>query len=165
MRHWLVKSEPDVYSFADLMADVKRTTFWNGVRNYQARNHLREMAKGDPVLFYHSGCEEPHVAGEARVARAAYPDPTALDPKSDDYDPGASAEDPRWFMVDVQGVRALPAVVTLAELKANARLAAMKVVQKGQRLSVQPVTAEEYAEVLRMAKAKAGKVGAGRAPR
>ena len=154
MRHWLVKSEPEVYSFADLMADEKRTTPWNGVRNYQARNHLRDMKKGDLVLFYHSG-GEPHVAGEARVAREAYPDPTALDKKSEYYDPGATAEDPRWFMVDVQGVKALPAPVTLAELKANPKLASMKVVQKGQRLSVQPVTAEEYAEVLRMAEAKA----------
>jgi predicted RNA-binding protein with PUA-like domain len=157
MRHWLVKSEPDVYSFADLMADAKRTTSWNGVRNYQARNHLRDMRKGDLVLFYHSGCVEPHVAGEARVAREAYPDATALDKKSEYYDPGATAEDPRWYMVDVQGVKALPAPVTLAELKANSKLATMKVVQKGQRLSVQPVTADEYAEVLRMAKAKAGK--------
>jgi predicted RNA-binding protein with PUA-like domain len=155
MRHWLVKSEPDVYSFDDLMADRDRTTPWHGVRNYQARNLLREMKKGDTVLFYHSSCEPPHVAGVARVAREAYPDPSAWDPRSEYHDPGSTPDDPRWYMVDVQGVEALPAIVTLPELKANPRLAAMKLVQKGQRLSVQPVTAEEYAEVLRMAKAKA----------
>ena len=158
MRHWLMKSEPGTYSFADLMAEADRTTFWHGVRNFQARNLMREMRVGDAVLFYHSGGGEPHVAGVARVAREAYPDPTAWDPKSEYHDPGSSADDPRWLMVDVQGERQLPAPVTLAELKANPKLAAMKVVQRGQRLSVQPVTAEEYAEVLRMdaAKARAG---------
>ena len=155
MRHWLMKSEPGTYSFADLMAEADRTTFWHGVRNFQARNLMREMRVGDAVLFYHSGGGEPHVAGVARVAREAYPDPTAWDPKSEYHDPGSSADDPRWLMVDVQGERQLPAPVTLAELKANPKLAAMKVVQRGQRLSVQPVTAEEYAEVLRMAAAKA----------
>ena len=155
MRHWLVKSEPDVYSFADLMKDKKRTTSWGGVRNFQARNLLREMKKGDAVLFYHSSCEPPHVAGIARVVREAYPDDSAWDPKSEYHDPAATPEEPRWYMVDVQGERELPAPVTLVELKANPKLAAMKLVQKGQRLSVQPVEAAEYAEVLRMAAAKA----------
>ena len=155
MRHWLMKSEPGTYSFADLMAERNRTTFWHGVRNFQARNLLQEMRVGDAVLFYHSGGAEPHVAGLARVVREAYPDPSAWDPKSDYHDPAASPDDPRWVMVDVQGERALEAPVTLAELKANAKLAAMKVVQRGQRLSVQPVTAAEHAEVLRMAAAKA----------
>ena len=154
MRHWLMKSEPETYSFADLMAEPDRTTFWHGVRNFQARNLMREMKAGDAVLFYHSGGAEPHVAGLARVVREAYPDPSAWDPASDYHDPAASPADPRWVMVDVQGERALAAPVTLAELKANPALAAMKVVQRGQRLSVQPVTAEEYAEVLRMAAAK-----------
>jgi predicted RNA-binding protein with PUA-like domain len=155
MKHWLVKSEPDVYSFADLMADKKSTTKGHGVRNYQARNLLREMKKGDAVLFYHSSCEPPHVAGIARVVREAYPDDSAWDPKSEYHDPASTPEEPRWYMVDVQGERELPAPVTLAELKANPKLAAMKLVQKGQRLSVQPVEAAEYAEVLRMAAAKA----------
>ena len=150
MRHWLMKSEPATYSFADLMGEPDRTTFWHGVRNYQARNLMREMREGDALLFYHSG-GEPHVAGVARVVREAYPDPSAWDPASEYHDPAASAEDPRWVMVDVRVERALEAPVTLAELKANPRLAAMKVVQRGQRLSVQPVSAEEYAEVLRMA--------------
>lgn len=155
MRVWLMKSEPDVYSFADLMAEPTRTTCWEGVRNYQARNSMREMKVGDRVLFYHSRADPPHVAGLARVAREAYPDPTAWDPGSDYFDPTASASEPRWDRVDIAGEAPLPAPVTLAELKANPALAAMKVVQKGQRLSVQPVTPEELAEVLRMAAEKA----------
>ena len=154
MRHWLMKSEPGTYSFADLMGERDRTTFWHGVRNFQARNLMREMRRGDAVLFYHSG-GEPHVAGIARVVREAYPDPSAWDPASEYHDAAASPEEPRWVMVDVQAERPLPAPVTLAELKANPQLASMKVVQRGQRLSVQPVTPEEYAEVLRMAEAKA----------
>ena len=154
MSCWLVKTEPEVYSFADLMAEKGRTTHWHGVRNYQARNLMREMRKGERVLVYHSG-KAPHVAGLARVAREAYPDPSAWDPKSEYHDPAASPEDPRWSMVDVQGEEALPAPVSLAEIKANPRLAKMALVQRGQRLSVQRVTEEELAEVLRMAQANA----------
>jgi predicted RNA-binding protein with PUA-like domain len=159
MRNWLMKSEPDVYSFADLNAEPTRTTCWHGVRNYQARNHMRAMKVGDRVLFYHSRAEPPHVAGLARVVREAYPDPTAWDPASDYFDPGASPAAPRWEMVDIQADSALPAVVTLAELKANPLLAAMLVVQKGQRLSVQPVTVEQFDEVLRMARENAERPG------
>jgi predicted RNA-binding protein with PUA-like domain len=154
-RHWLMKTEPSTYSFADLMAERDRTTSWHGVRNYQARNLMREMKLGDQVLIYHSGCEPPHVAGVARVAREAHPDLSALDPQSEYHDPASTPDQPRWEMVDVQGEEALPAPVSLAELKANPALAAMAVVQRGQRLSVQRVTAEEFAEVLRMAKANA----------
>ena len=151
-----MKSEPDEFSIDDLAKAPKQSTPWFGVRNYQARNFMRDqMQVGDDVLFYHSSCEPPHVAGIARVVREAYPDDSAWDPKSDYHDPASTPEDPRWFMVDVQGERELPAPVTLAEIRANAKLAAMKLVQKGQRLSVQPVTAAEYAEVLRMAEAKA----------
>lgn len=155
MRHWLIKTEPDVYSFADLMAEIDRTTAWHGVRNYQARNLMREMRVGDRVLVYHSRAEPPHLVGLAVVVREAYPDASAWDPRSPYFDSGCSPAEPRWAMVDVRAEEALPATVSLAELKANARLAAMKVVQKGQRLSVQPVTAEEFAEVLRMAREKA----------
>jgi predicted RNA-binding protein with PUA-like domain len=158
MACWLMKTEPDVYSFDDLMAEADRTTSWNGVRNYQARNLMREMRVGDRVVIYHSG-GEPHVAGLARVAREAYPDPTAWDPRSEYHDPAATPENPRWSMVDVRGEEALPAPVTLAELKANPRLAAMAVVQRGQRLSVQRVREEELAEVLRMARANAAAAG------
>jgi predicted RNA-binding protein with PUA-like domain len=155
MACWLIKTEPDVYSFADLMAEADRTTSWHGVRNYQARNLMREMRAGDRVLVYHSSCEPPHVAGLARVAREAFPDPTAWDPASEYHDPAAGPENPRWSTVDVRGEEPLPAPVTLAELKANPRLAGMAVVQRGQRLSVQRVRDEELAEVLRMAREKA----------
>ena len=159
MACWLIKTEPDVYSFDDLMAEPRRTTPWSGVRNFQARNLMREMRVGDRVLVYHSSCEPPHVAGLARVSREAYPDPTAWDPRSEYHDPAASPENPRWSMVDVQGEEALPAPVSLAELKANPRLAGMAVVQRGQRLSVQRVTDAELAEVLRMASENAARGG------
>jgi predicted RNA-binding protein with PUA-like domain len=157
MACWLIKTEPDVYSFADLMAEPGRTTHWHGVRNYQARNLMREMRRGDRVLVYHSGCEPPHVAGLARVVREAYPDSSAWDPASEYHDPAANPENPRWSMVDVQGEEALPAPVSLAELKGNPRLAGMAVVQRGQRLSVQRVRDEELDEVLRMARENAAR--------
>ncbi len=149
-RHWLMKSEPGVFSIDDL-AKIGRTS-WDGVRNYQARNLLRDdVHVGDEVLFYHSSAEPAGVAGVARIARAGYPDPTQFDEKSDHYDPGSTPDAPRWFVVDVEFVRKLPRVVTLAELKANPALADMVVTKKGSRLSVQPVTAEEWKAVLAMA--------------
>ncbi|MBI1724670.1 MAG: EVE domain-containing protein [Candidatus Tectomicrobia bacterium] len=151
-RHWLMKSEPSVFSFDDLLARPGKTDGWEGVRNYQARNHMRAMKKGDRVLFYHSTTEPPHVAGLAEVVREAYPDHTALDPKSRYYDPRSAPSAPRWHMVDVRAVSRLPRPVSLPELKANPRLKKMLIVQKGQRLSVQPVTKEEFGEVVRMAK-------------
>ena len=151
-RYWLMKSEPDAYSFDDLMAERGRTACWDGVRNYQARNFMMEMKAGDAVLFYHSNAKPPHVAGVARVAREAYPDHTQYDEKSKYYDPKSPADAPRWRMVDVQGVEKLPRPVSLDELKANPRLAGMRVIQKGQRLSVQPVSRKEFDEVLRMAR-------------
>ncbi|HEV2149983.1 MAG TPA: EVE domain-containing protein [Longimicrobiaceae bacterium] len=142
MRHWLLKSEPGAYSIEDLRRDG--STFWNGVRNYQARNFMRdEMRLGDPVLFYHSNAEPPGVAGIARVSREGYPDPTALDPESDYFDPKASPEDPRWFMVDVEFVEAFPELVPLDVIRGTPGLAAMPLVNRS-RLSVQPVTAEEF---------------------
>ena len=151
-RYWLMKSEPDAYSFDDLMAERGRTACWDGVRNYQARNFMMGMKAGDAVLFYHSNAKPPHVAGVARVAREAYPDHTQYDEKSKYYDPKSPADAPRWRMVDVQGVEKLPRPVSLDELKANPRLAGMRVIQKGQRLSVQPVSKKEFDEVLRMAR-------------
>lgn len=150
-RHWLMKSEPSVFSFDDLMAQPKKTDHWDGVRNYQARNFMQEMKKGDRILFYHSNCDPPHAAGIAEVAREAYPDHTAFDKKSKYFDPKSTKESPRWFMVDVKGVEKLKSPVPLAGLKANKKLAAMKVIQKGQRLSVLPVTKAEFDEVLKMA--------------
>ncbi len=154
-RYWLVKSEPDVFSFDDLWKAPKRTTHWDGVRNYQARNLLRdEMRVGDGVLYYHSNADPPGVAGVAQVARAGYPDPTQFDPADAHYDPGADPDEPRWFVVDVRAVQKLPRFVPLAELKAHPKLASMVVVQRASRLSVQPVTAEEWKSVLALGGAK-----------
>jgi predicted RNA-binding protein with PUA-like domain len=155
MPAWLVKSEPEEFSFSDLERSPARTTTWEGVRNYLARNHLQEMRRGDTVLFYHSGANPPHVAGFAEVAAEARPDPTAFDARSRYHDPRSNPGEPRWVMVELRAVRALEAPVTLQELKENPRLAGMKVVQKGQRASVLPVTDEELEEVLRMAREKA----------
>jgi predicted RNA-binding protein with PUA-like domain len=151
-RNWLLKSEPDVYSIHDLGRDG--VTSWEGVRNYQARNFLRDDAKpGDRVLFYHSNADPPGVAGLATVARAGYPDPTARDPKGDYFDPKASDEDPRWFMIDVAFAEAFPALVSLDDLRAGPGLEKMLVINKS-RLSVQPVTDEEYEIVVRLGRAK-----------
>ena len=148
-RYWLMKSEPDVYSIDDLARDGRAE--WEGVRNYQARNSMRDdMKVGDLVLFYHSNAKPAGVAGVARICRAAYPDPTAFDKRSRYYDQKSSADAPRWVMVDVEFVSKLARVIPLAELKANSRLAQMKVVQRGMRLSIQPVTAAHYRAVLAM---------------
>ena len=150
-RYWLMKSEPSAFSIDDL-ARVK-TTGWEGVRNYTARNFLRdEVKQGDEVLFYHSSADPTGVAGVARVSRGAYPDPTQFDRKSEYHDPGSKKDDPRWLAVEVAFVRKLPRVVTLAELKTNPALADMLVTKKGSRHSVQPVTPAEFAAVLAMAK-------------
>lgn len=141
-RNWLMKSEPEVYSIDDLRRDGR--TSWEGVRNYQARNFMRDDAQpGDPVLFYHSNASPPGVAGVARVARAGYPDLTALDPSSDYYDPKATEADPRWYRVDLEFVEAFSHFVPLDELRGTPGLDAMLVINKS-RLSVQPVTDEEF---------------------
>jgi predicted RNA-binding protein with PUA-like domain len=158
-RHWLVKTEPTTFSFADLLAAPRRTTGWDGVRNYTARNTLRdEMKRGDLVLVYHSNAEPPHVAGIAEVAREGYPDRTQFDPGSAHFDPTAKPDAPRWYQVDLRAVRALPRPVTLPQIKAAPALARMALVQKGSRLSVQPVAPREFAEILRLG----GLAGAGR---
>ncbi len=150
MARWLVKSEPDVYSIDDLKA--QKVTTWEGVRNYQARNYLRAMAKGDEVLFYHSNCDEPGVVGIATVARTAYPDPTQFDPAHKYFDPASNPADPRWSLVDVRFKRKLPRTVTLTELKARAdELGEFPLVRKGNRLSVIPVTDEQWAAITTMA--------------
>lgn len=141
-RYWLMKSEPDSYSIDDLERDTR--TSWEGVRNYQARNFMRDdMRPGDGVLYYHSGAKPPGVAGLAKVARAAYPDPTALNPDSHYFDPKATDEDPRWVMVDLEFVEKFPTFVPLARLHDTPGLEEM-LVNKKSRLSVQPVTKEEY---------------------
>jgi predicted RNA-binding protein with PUA-like domain len=150
-RHWLVKSEPDVFSFADLMSCPERTTGWDGVRNFQARNFMRDdMRRGDPVFFYHSGAEPPAIVGVAEVARDAYVDATALDPSDPHFDPKSRAEAPTWVMVDIRGVEPLARPLSLADLRGVSGLERMVLLQKGSRLSVQPVSAEEWAIVYRL---------------
>lgn len=151
-RCWLVKSEPDEYSIDDLKREGK--TGWDGVRNYQARNTLRDdMKAGDLVLFYHSSCEPAGVAGVARVCRAGYADSTALDRKGDHYDPKATRENPIWMMVDIEFVEKFPAVVPLSVLKGIPGLKGMALLRPGQRLSVQPVTAAEFEIVRKLGRA------------
>jgi predicted RNA-binding protein with PUA-like domain len=151
MRYWLLKSEPETFSFDDLVRRKNRTTTWDGVRNYQARNLLRDEIKvGDGVLFYHSSVNPPAVVGTAVVVKGGYPDATQFDPKSDHYDPDAKRDEPRWFMIDIQADRALPKPVTLPELRAASGLRSMVLLKKGSRLSVQPVTADEWQRVLEL---------------
>jgi predicted RNA-binding protein with PUA-like domain len=153
-RYWLVKSEPDVYSIDDLARDGR--TEWDGVRNYQARNYMRdEMAIGDLVLFYHSNANPPAVAGIARVCSAPHPDRTQFDPNSDYFDPKATKEDPRWWLVDLEFVERFDEPVSLDTLKANAKsLDGMMVIKRGVRFSVQPVEPKHFARVLAIAGAK-----------
>lgn len=144
-QHWLIKTEPDVYSIQDLERD--RSTAWEGVRNYQARNFMRDrMRPGDPVLFYHSNASPPGVAGMARVARAGYPDATALDADSPYHDAKATAADPRWYCVDVEFVARFPKLVPLALLRETPGLEQMPLLNRS-RLSVQPVTEAEFRTV------------------
>lgn len=150
MAYWLVKSEPEEFSIDDLRARPGRKEHWDGVRNFQARNYLRDMRKGDEVLFYHSNCEVPGVAGIASVAREAYPDHTAFDPDDAHYDVKSDPQNPRWLMVDVKYVRKLKRTIPLAELKNNPKLEGMALVRKANRLSVMPVTAAQWRAVLAM---------------
>ncbi|MFL5562515.1 MAG: EVE domain-containing protein [Gemmatimonadaceae bacterium] len=151
MKYWLVKSEPSSFSWDDLWQSPKRTTSWEGVRNYQARNFLREMKRGDRVLFYHSSAEPNAIVGIAEVAREAYPDETQFDRKHEMYDPKSTRDDPRWSTIDLRAVRAFPRPVTLTELRAVPALATMTLLQKGSRLSVSAVTPEEWRAVTALA--------------
>ena len=145
MRYWLMKSEPDELSIDDLARAVRQTTAWFGVRNYQARNFMRdEMRPGDPVFFYHSSCAEPGIAGIAEVVSDAYPDATQFDRRSTYFDPKATREAPRWFNVDVKYVRKTR-VIGLPELRRHPELAGMRVLARGNRLSITPVEPQEWA--------------------
>ena len=149
MNHWLMKSELDVYPYAQLVKDGQ--THWDGVRNYQARNMMRDsMNIGDLVLFYHSNTKPPHVGGVARIVREGYPDFTSWDASSKYFDEKSTPETPRWFMVDIEPVCEIP-MVSLEDMRANAALEGMALLQKGQRLSVQSVSQAHFEEVLRMA--------------
>lgn len=144
-RYWLFKTEPTSFSFDDLMKAPSRTTPWDGVRNYQARNMLRDEIKpGDMVFVYHSSSDPTGIAGIAEVVRGGYPDPTALDPRDHHFDPKSKADAPSWYLVDIKGVKALPRLITLDELRKVKGLEKMVLLQRGSRLSVQPVRAEEW---------------------
>jgi predicted RNA-binding protein with PUA-like domain len=147
MNYWLMKSEPDTFSIDDLKR--KKHEAWDGVRNYQARNFMRDdMRVGDGVFFYHSNCAEPGIAGLAEVATDAYPDPSQFDPKSKYFDPGSSRDNPRWMLVDVKFAKKLKRVITLDELKNHKALADMRLLRKGNRLSVMPVEAADWKYIL-----------------
>jgi predicted RNA-binding protein with PUA-like domain len=149
-RYWLLKTEPTVYSIEHLKRD--RVAAWDGVRNYQARNFMRDdMKPGDGILLYHSSCEPPGVAGIARVENPARIDPTQLDPKDHHYDPKAKPDNPPWVLVDIGFVAAFKELLPLERLRGEKPLATMALLQRGQRLSVQPVTREEWAVVCRLA--------------
>jgi len=151
MAYWLFKTEPGCFSFDDLKGRPAMTEPWDGVRNFQARNFLRDTVKlGDRVLFYHSSIPEPAVVGIAEVVRAGYPDNTALDPNGEHFDPKATPDNPIWYMVDVRYLEPLPKPVTLEQIKANPALAEMPLVKRS-RLSIQPVAEGEWAMILAMA--------------
>jgi predicted RNA-binding protein with PUA-like domain len=154
MDYWLMKSEPDAFSISNLKSRSKKTEHWDGVRNYQARNFMRAMKKGDLAFFYHSSCEVPGVYGIIEIARAAYPDHTAWDPENRHYDPKSTPERPLWFMVDVRFKRELKKPVTLTAIRMQPALKQMRLVQRGSRLSVMPVSAKEWNTILKLAEEK-----------
>ncbi len=154
MNYWLMKSEPDVYGINHL--EQEGTDHWDGVRNYQARNMMRDQMKpGDLAFFYHSNTEVPGIVGIMEIVREGYPDHTAFDPESKYYDPKSDPDNPRWYMVDVRFVRKLRRVIPLAELKQYPQLADMPLVKKGNRLSIMPVTPEQWDFILSLEDAPA----------
>lgn len=152
VQYWLMKTEPTTYSIDDLAAEKSQTTCWEGVRNYQARNLLRDQInKGDRVLFYHSACKEPAVVGTAVVSKAGYPDKFAFDKKSKYFDKKSDPQNPTWYMVDIKLDRKFDQPVTLAALREKKSLADMVLLQKGSRLSVQPVKKSEFDAIVKLA--------------
>jgi len=149
MANWLMKTEPEVFGIDDLKACEKKTEHWDGVRNYQARNMMRDdMKKGDLVFFYHSNCKVPGIVGIAKVVKQGYPDFTAFDPETKYYDPKSDPDNPRWYMVDVQFVRKLKRTISLEELKQMPELEEMALVRRGNRLSIMPVEPDEWDLIL-----------------
>ena len=150
-KYWLFKSEPSEFSLVDLKKSKNQTTFWDGVRNYQARNFLRdEVKKGDGVLFYQSSTDPLAVVGYCEVVKEGYPDHTQFDKESQHFFPSASEKEPAWFMVDIKLKKEFKKPVTLQAIKENPKLKNMKLIQRGQRLSIQPVTKTEWDEILKM---------------
>jgi predicted RNA-binding protein with PUA-like domain len=153
-RHWLMKCEPDVFSIDDLFAAKNKTTLWDGVRNFTARNYMRDgMRVGDQILFYHSNAEPSGVAGVAEIAKSAYADPTAFDAKDSHYDAASDPSAPTWFAVDVRAVEKFSRVVTIADLKANSALDGLETTKRGSRLSVHPVSEAHFAQIVKMGRA------------
>ena len=151
MNYWVMKSEPRVYGIDDLAEQPLQSDHWEGVRNYQARNMLRDqMRSGDCAVFYHSNCPRPGAVGIMEIVRAGYPDHTAFDPESKYFDPKSDPDRPRWYMVDVRLKRRLARTISLAELKANPSLADTPLVRRGNRLSIIPLSAEQWQALLEM---------------
>jgi predicted RNA-binding protein with PUA-like domain len=151
MAYWLMKSEPEEFGIEDLESRPDKREPWDGVRNYQARNMMRdEMKPGDLAFFYHSNCETPGIVGIVKIATEGYPDPTAFDADDDHYDPKSDPANPRWYLVDVEFVRKLQRAITLSELKAERALEQMPLTRRGNRLSVMPVTKKEWEHILAM---------------
>ena len=149
MNYWLMKSEPDVFGIDDLKNAPNKTETWDGVRNYQVRNMMRDdMRRGDLAFFYHSNCKEPGIAGIMKIVRAGYPDFTAFDQKEKYFDPKSDPDNPRWYMVDVKHVRTLKRVITLTELKGHTQLNDLPLVKRGNRLSAMPVTRKQWDFIL-----------------
>jgi len=150
MNYWLMKSEPTEFSIDDLESSPGHKTCWDGVRNYQARNFMRDMRRGDLAFFYHSNCAEPGIAGIAKIVKQAYPDFTAFDPNDKHFDPKSTRENPRWYMVDIKFERKLKRVITLTELKQHAdkTLDGLALLRRGNRLSVLPMNARQWKFVL-----------------
>lgn len=152
MNYWLLKSEPTSYNIDHLQQEKNKTTGWDGVRNYQARNFMRDaMKKGDLAFFYHSNCKEPGIAGIVEVVGEAHPDLTALDPEDHHYDPKSTRENPRWVMVDVKFKQKFKHVISLQALRENPRLKDLLILRKGNRLSITPVTKKDWEAVIAMA--------------
>jgi predicted RNA-binding protein with PUA-like domain len=154
MRHWLMKSEPDVFGIDDLAKSPRKTTHWDGVRNFQARNFMRdEMRRGDLAFFYHSNCAEPGIAGIVKIVKQGYADHTAFDAADPHFDPDSDPQKPRWYMVDVQLQRKFRSTITLATMREheNGALQGLALLQRGSRLSVTPVSAAHWKFILSLA--------------
>ena len=159
MNYWLFKSEPDCFSYADLVATTDRTTGWDGVRNFQARNFLRDSIRvGDGVLFYHSNADPPAIAGVCEVVREGHPDPTAFEPEAEHFDPKSVPSDPTWFQVSIRAVKPIDPPLGLPTLRTFPSLSAMELLRRGSRLSIQPVTAAEWTAVMQLAGIKTNAV-------
>jgi predicted RNA-binding protein with PUA-like domain len=153
MRYWLFKSEPACFSIDDLARRPKKTEHWDGIRNYQVRNMLRdEIKKGDEALFYHSSCEVPGIVGRMEIVKPAYPDHTAFDPQSEHFDPASTENQPRWLMVDVKFTEKFPHLLSLTEIKKHPALSQMIIARKGNRLSITPITKAEWDIILKLVK-------------